>query len=215
VNIYDRFHNVVANSPIPTVLHLGAANGSDCIWQLTHLRDLKRPFIFVALEPDSRHQPNLQNLGVDAIVVEAAISDTDGAAPFYASDGDAGNGFKYWDSGSVRQPTGHLEHWPNCKFTQTYSVRCVRFDTLLADYRIPKVDFIWADLQGNESDLIDGAGARLKDVHYLYTEYANTELYRGQILLPTMLETMAHLGWELVEQYENDVYLVNKEFQRE
>ncbi|MEN9248224.1 MAG: hypothetical protein Q6L50_08560 [Gloeomargarita sp. GMQP_bins_120] len=37
-------------------------------------------------------------------------------------------------------------------------------------------DFIWADVQGAEVDLIQGGLQALANTRYFYTEYANTEL---------------------------------------
>jgi hypothetical protein len=46
------------------------------------------------------------------------------------------------------------------------------------------IDFIWADVQGAEEDLILGGLDTLrKRTKYLFTEYNNSEMYEGQINL--------------------------------
>ncbi|MCY4315169.1 MAG: FkbM family methyltransferase, partial [Roseovarius sp.] len=45
---------------------------------------------------------------------------------------------------------------------------------------ISKIDFLWADVQGAEGDLIEGARETLRKNEYFYTEYSNKELYDGE-----------------------------------
>jgi hypothetical protein len=65
------------------------------------------------------------------------------------------------------------------------------------------VDFIWADVQGAESDLIEGASGILASTRYFYTEYSNSEWYEGQITLPGLVQMLP--DFELVRRYPMDV----------
>jgi hypothetical protein len=65
------------------------------------------------------------------------------------------------------------------------------------------VDFIWADVQGAESDLIEGAPRILAATRYFYTEYSNNEWYEGQITLPGLVQKLP--DFELVRRYPMDV----------
>jgi hypothetical protein len=67
---------------------------------------------------------------------------------------------------------------------------------------------MWADVQGAESDLIEGAARFLRSVRYLYTEYNNDEQYEGQITLAGIANRLA--GFELVRRYQSDVLFKNK-----
>jgi hypothetical protein len=81
-------------------------------------------------------------------------------------------------------------------------------DTWAERHGVSKADFIWADVQGAESDLVDGAASFLKSSRYLYTEYSNDEWYEGQITLAELLEKLPY--FELVTRYPMDVLLENK-----
>jgi hypothetical protein len=70
------------------------------------------------------------------------------------------------------------------------------------------IDFIWADIQGAEIDLILGGKEAFKNVRYFYTEYCDSELYEGEIPLEKILELMP--DFEVVEDYQGDVLLKNK-----
>jgi len=69
------------------------------------------------------------------------------------------------------------------------------------------VDFIWADVQGAEENLINGAKDTLKNTRYFYTEYSDEELYRGQINKSRILRMIP--GFSIVKDYGNNILLKN------
>jgi hypothetical protein len=89
-------------------------------------------------------------------------------------------------------------------------------DVITLDYHIKRsgieneriVDFIWADIQGAEVDLIKGGTETFKRVKYFYTEYANSEYYEGEIGLPEICAMLP--DFEIIEDYGGDVLLKNK-----
>ena len=83
-----------------------------------------------------------------------------------------------------------------------------RLDTWAAEQAVDSIDFIWADVQGAEVDLIKGGRATLGKTRYFYTEYSNRELYAGQIDLKTLLKSLPE--FEVVHRYETDVLLRNR-----
>jgi len=70
------------------------------------------------------------------------------------------------------------------------------------------IDFIWADVQGAEVDLIRGAETTLARTRFFYTEHSNQELYEGQINLRAMLKLLPN--FKLARKYPNDALLKNK-----
>jgi hypothetical protein len=72
---------------------------------------------------------------------------------------------------------------------------------------IPLIDFIWADVQGAEGDVIRGGLATFQRTRYFYTEYIDEELYEGQITLDRMIELLPR--WTIVERWSDDVLLRN------
>ena len=89
------------------------------------------------------------------------------------------------------------------KFDQQIEVPIVRLDDWAEEHGITSVDFIWADVQGAESDLIDGASRILASTRYFYTEYSNSEWYEGQITLQGLVEKLP--DFELLRRYPMDV----------
>jgi hypothetical protein len=83
-------------------------------------------------------------------------------------------------------------------------------DSWAAAEGISKVDFIWADVQGAEIDVIEGGQETLSRTRYLYTEYCDDELYEGQQPLEKLLEQMP--GWVVHTRFPGDVLLENERF---
>jgi 2-O-methyltransferase len=86
-------------------------------------------------------------------------------------------------------------------------------DTWSEQHQIGNADFIWADVQGAESDLVEGAARFLKSSRYLYTEYSNDEWYEGQVTLNELLEKLP--DFDLVRRYQMDALFENKAAARE
>ena len=109
-----------------------------------------------------------------------------------------------WDaSGSIRAPTERIwETWPWLKFDKRIEVQCVRLDTWAASQHLDTIDFIWADVQGAEIDLIEGGRETLARTRWFYTEYLEKEYYQGQINLAKICGLLPE--FELVEQWKID-----------
>ena len=171
------------------------------------LKVLPRATIF-AFEPDPRAIAKFRH-SIDSPRVqlqECAVGATNGTISFHQSSG-AEHIAEYaegWDqSGSIRKPRTHLQVWPWVKFDRQIEVPIVRLDDWAAQHGIGSVDFIWADVQGAESDLIEGASRVLSSNRYFYTEYSNSEWYEGQVTLPDLVQMLP--GFEMVRRYPMDV----------
>jgi hypothetical protein len=81
-------------------------------------------------------------------------------------------------------------------------------DAAVAPYAFKVIDLIWADVQGAEEDLVPGATDILKRTRYLYTEYSDKEMYRGQTGLSALCDLVP--DFEIMEKFRNDVLLRNK-----
>ncbi|MDW3094154.1 MAG: FkbM family methyltransferase [Gammaproteobacteria bacterium] len=194
-----------------TILEIGCNNGSDTNRFLKLFPKAK----IYCFEPDPRalvkFEDNVRSSRV--FLNKVAISDKNGVIEFYASDGMPAESYqqnypKGWDaSGSIRKPTGHLIQHPWCKFDNVINVKTVTLDTWASTNNIRYIDFIWADVQGAEIDVIKGGIETLKKTKYLYTEYSDDELYHGQATLEQMLEIIPFFIIE--RKYINDVLLRN------
>lgn len=105
-------------------------------------------------------------------------------------------------SGSIRRPTGHLNEHKWCNFENSLEVPVQRLDTWAASRGIQHVDFIWADVQGAEMDLIAGGVETLKLTTYFYTEYSQSELYEGQAPLETIQAALPN--YDLIQRFQHD-----------
>lgn len=138
-----------------------------------------------------------------------AIGAMNGLVDFYPSHGDGVLQPTSWDySGSIHQPKNHLKHHPWCGFGTAIKVPLMRLDSWSGMMGVSHVDFIWADVQGAEGDLIRGGMNTLARTRYLYTEFSDAELYESQVNLKTLL-AMLPGEWEIVRRYTEDVLLKN------
>jgi hypothetical protein len=96
------------------------------------------------------------------------------------------------------------------KFETQIEVPIVTLDSWADANGVDEVDFIWADVQGAESDLVEGASRILSTARYFYTEYSNSEWYEGQITLPELAEKLPE--FELIRRYESDVLFRNRRY---
>jgi len=196
----------------PIILEIGSHNGGHTQWFL----DLFPTCKVFCFEPDPRARRQFKEQIVDDRVqlFDVAISDTDGVTDFYMSGGLPTADWRTempdgWDaSGSIRRPKNHLKSAPWCTFNDKIKVVTKRLDTWCKDAGIESVDFIWADVQGAEVDLINGGTKTLSRTRYFFTEYSNHELYEGQINLRTLLKLVP--DFEVIQRYREDVLLRNK-----
>ncbi|MGD9690549.1 MAG: FkbM family methyltransferase [Phycisphaerales bacterium] len=211
--IYARLpHYFDCEAPL-TVLEIGAADGGDT----RRLRFTFPHARIYAFEPDPRNTYLIRRDKTDELaeVVEAAVGDRDGTAEFQLSSGAPPkghplHGIKTWSySSSLRKPAKHLEIFPWVKFDRTARVRIVKLDTFAAEQNLGVIDFIWADVQGAEDQVVAGGQIALQRTRYVYTEFNREELYAGQKGLD---EIMAMLPghWEIAERFgSEDVLLRN------
>jgi FkbM family methyltransferase len=178
-------------------LELGAHRGTDTTW----LADIPGVTIH-AFEPDPRnHQAPRHNVTLH----RAAIAEHDGRGPLILSC--HGWGQEWTHSSSIKRPKNHLHRFP-VTFGDAVEVELVALDSFCRERGLDVIDFIWADVQGAEGDLIRGGLQTLRRTRYLYTEYSDDELYEDQ---PTLTEILALLpDFRVLELWPEDVLLENR-----
>jgi FkbM family methyltransferase len=197
--------------PDPVILEIGCNDGTDTR-QFLRLFDAVKIYVF---EPEPRAVASFRrNVQDDRVTLfEMAISDVDGTIDFHPSGGSPSpewNAAKPdgWDfSGSIKRPKTHLTLHPWCEFSDAVAVRSMTLDTWCAQHRVGDIDFIWADVQGAEEEVIRGGQRALQRTRYFYTEYSNEELYQGQINL-TDIERLLP-DFKIVGRFANDVLFEN------
>lgn len=193
----------------PVIIEIGANSGQTTV---ELLRAMPGATIF-AFEPDPRAIEKFRNAISNPRVrlYECAIGAANGTVTFNQSSGaEHQPGYdKGWDqSGSIRRPKSHRDVWPWVKFEKQITVPIMTLDAWSEHERVRAADFIWADVQGAESDLVEGAVRFLRSSRYFYSEYSNDEWYEGQINLAELIGKLPE--FELVRRYQMDALFQNK-----
>jgi FkbM family methyltransferase len=201
--------------PDPVILEIGCNDGTDTQRMLETFPQAR----IYCFEPDPRALARFAVKDSRVMLVPMAIGSYDGTAKFYPSQGlpsplpapeaaaVAARLPHGWDlSGSLRRPKLHLREHPWCQFGEPIKVPVIRLDTWAATMSNERIDFIWADVQGAEIDLIQGGQDTLRRcTRFFYTEYNQRELYEGQVNLDRILELLPE--YDVVTQYSEDVLL--------
>jgi FkbM family methyltransferase len=182
-----------------TFIELGAHCGTDTEW-MARLPGVR----LHSFEPDPRNNPpQFPNV----VLHRAAISDRDGVSPFVLSK--QGWGREWTHSSSLKAPRNHLTRYP-VTFGESIEVRTRTLDSLWTEQGLSTIDFIWADIQGAEAEMIRGGRQALEHTRYLFTEYSDDELYENQATLGEIVEMLP--GFRVVELWPDDVLLENQRF---
>ncbi|MCE9619954.1 MAG: FkbM family methyltransferase [Planctomycetes bacterium] len=206
-------HNLLG-ATARVVLEIGAHHG----WNTAGFLKIFPHASIYAFEPEPRAIKKFKaNVSSPRIkLFETAIGAEDGQAQFHASSGappydtpDIAEDYPdgYDQSGSLRLPKAHKEIWPWVKFEKTITVPVRSLDSWAKEYKIGPVDFIWADMQGAEGDLIKGGAATLARTRYLYTEYSDEEIYEGEPTLQNLVDMLPN--FTILKRYPDDVLMQN------
>lgn len=209
--IYNYLRRILPQLNNPVVLELGAHIGTDTAKLLSLLIE---PYTYLAVEPDPRNLAELRRVGKfrnGFAIINKAIASKTGQANLYLSDGITESGRQYTDGSSIMPPTSEAlatgYTWKNA-----VSVQCVTLDDLYKEYKLDKIDFIWADIQGAELEMIRGGQVALTNTRYLYTECVEGRiLYKGQ---PNLKQIALALPgqWDIVMRTQTDVLFRSKKW---
>lgn len=220
MEILERFKEIISVQDHPFVIEFGACDGYHTQIMLDILNNVRPDCRYHAFEPVAElvnqinaRIGNFQATNPKIKVFNEAVGSETGNLTFYQSGGGkTENGTVveyYYGSSSIRKPKLVTEAWKEMTFSET-TCKSITFDDYIKREGLDGevIDFIWADIQGAEVDLILGGQEAFKNVRYFYTEYCDSELYEGEIPLNKILELMPN--FEVVEDYKGDVLLKNK-----
>lgn len=174
MNKYDIKKLVSKDNPL--VLDIGCYNGKDS----AELSDVLQCNVH-CFEPDPLSQDMFRSehdRNFHLKLYPFALCNEDGEIDFYQSN--------HPQSNSIHEPREHLNIFPAVKFDEVTKVKCMKLDTWWTEYlrthnhEREVIDFIWADVNGAERDLILGGQQALSVTRYLYIEVSKKELYKGQ-----------------------------------
>jgi FkbM family methyltransferase len=191
----------------PVILDIGANNG----WHSSlFLKNFPQATLH-AFEPDPRAARNFRQRIDDhrATLHEIALGKEDSEADFYMSDGEPPSDWGEYPegfhaTGSIRKPKNACLDWPWLRFHRSIRIKVMKLDSWNRLQNLERIDFIWADVQGAEGDLVDGGLETLSKTCLFYTEYSNREWYEGQVTLaqlaakPPLFEIVAQSGRDVL-----------------
>ena len=194
----------------PVVVNLGAYHGEDDA-EFQSLVFPGRELLHIMVEPDPMNCRRIRRdfrLSKMRRLIPGAVASKSGRRAFYRSfdrkDGSAG-------SGSLLEPVGHLKEFPDVDFPIIQEVYCYTLDQLFEFCELSKIDLLWVDVQGAESEVIEGGRDALARTRYLFLEAEKQELYRGQVLREGLLAMLP--GWKLIADFDYNVLLKNEAYQ--
>lgn len=189
----------------PVIFEIGCADGKDTQEFINTFKDLE----IHCFEPEPKNITIIESTINYAKhrLFKGVISNVTGKVTFNRSRTDNPNDLSY--SGSIRSPKKHVEVWPFIKFDEKIEVKSTTLDDYCDLNGIDRIDYIWADVQGAESDMIAGGKKSFSDrIKFLYTEYSNEEYYEGQANLKQILSSLG-TGWDLLKDFGTDALFIN------
>jgi 2-O-methyltransferase len=120
-----------------------------------------------------------------------ALSDTVGAIELYVSSGASTS------SSSILPPKEHLIEHPTVKFEKKITVPTITLELWAQQYGIPRVDFVWLDVQGAELQALKGMGKLIETTRVLHLEVSMRETYAGVPLYGEVSEWVKARGFSL------------------
>ena len=204
----------VCNVPDPVAFEIGTSIGQDTPRLLGVMPKATRYFAF---EPDPRNAAAFRGSINDPRVSfhEMAVGNADGQVEFHMSSGrnhDQPEGYVHTHSGSILEPLQHLKTHPWCKFDETVTVDVTKLDSFCAANGISHIDFIWADIQGAEAEMIRGGQSILQKTRYIYMECSEVEYYKGALGVNGLMGLLPG-KWRLVENFGTDILVINVSYQ--
>lgn len=202
----------LAGAPSPVIVEAGVHHAESTAGIMSACRVVPRYFGF---EPDPRNIAEIKSamaeLPFPLTLIESALGDTDGELAFHQSSGICPqNGKEMTGAGSICKPHNVRQQHPWITFDKQVAVKCVTLDSFCRDNKVGAIDFIWADLQGAEYRMLQGAARMLRTTRAVLLEYSEHELYAGQRSLDDCLVLLRQSGdWELVQQFRCDAFFAN------
>lgn len=190
----------------PVIVELGANCGEDEPW-IRGCLQRGRDAHYVMVEPDARNCQYIIDKPTSRTrrLVIGAVAGYTGMIEFHSCENHKARNRA---SGSIRQPTGHLQHFPEVEFPRSTWVPCFTLDDLAAREDLRHIDLLWVDIQGAERDMIEGGRKTLETTKYLFMEAEpEVELYAGQALKPELISMLP--GWVMMGDFGCNIFMRN------
>lgn len=151
------------------IIHVGASTGQEYIEYSKHgLKDQ----IWIEAIPEV-YERLRRRLSFDPYVMclNACVSDVTGKEVTFHVANNEGQSSSYLELGH------HLKIHPEVHYVREFKTKTITLDDLIPD--ASAYQFLAADVQGAELDVLKGATETLKNINYLYLEVNKKETYTG------------------------------------
>tara|TARA_B100000085_G_C18558423_1_gene518620 strand:- start:1072 stop:1713 length:642 start_codon:yes stop_codon:yes gene_type:complete len=211
---HEKITDYIKKSKIEpsVILDIGANNGGHSIY---FAKQFKSSLVY-SFEPDNRafekFNSKLKKLHPDISsrikTHKTCVGNSDGEVNFFSSDGSGK--WSNWDSsGSIKKPTLHTKVRPEITFLET-THKIIKLNSWSKQSGIQEIDFIWADMQGAELDMILGASDILNTVKFINVECHNPPLYEDDASIDDIKSELK--DFEVVLHAGHDWFFARKGF---
>lgn len=173
---------------------------------------------YFAFEPDSRNYDKIvsndnfpiKKSGVE--LIKKALNSKTGIFKLFCSSGKQEGGENEYDCcSSLLEPDEVNELFPFIKFEETEEVDCITIDDFCSEKNIDYIDFIFADIQGAELEMLKGAESMISKIKFLFLEKSdNQKLYANQPLTEDLIKYLSDRGFEVAKKFDSDILFYNK-----
>jgi len=192
-----------------TIFEIGACEGEDSI---KYARFFPKATIY-AFEPlpdnISLIEANYLKYGIaNARIFNKALSDKNGTATFFVSDGRPPDAVDSdWDYGnkssSLLAPSKHLEAAAFISFDKKIEVETITISTFCKQEKLNDIDFIHMDVQGAELMVLQGAEEFIASIKVIWLEVSIIDYYKDQPLASDVKKFMDKNGFVLLKDDVN------------
>lgn len=194
----------------PVIIEAGCYDGAITKTLLSFVNRSVKAYAAFECDPRSIAKIQANDFPKEAYLVCKALGNKDGMIDLYVSEGMSADRFIYDSSSSIRKPKKVTEDWTEIEFNHTYPVTCTKLDTFCKEAGIDSIDFIWADIQGAEKDMVMGGKDMMKVTKFMFLEHSgDREWYEGQWTLPEMIKDLNKLGFEVYRKFDCDIIFYN------
>ena len=176
------------NLNIKGVIHVGAHHGEE--FNVYEKLNIKNKIFF---EPVSTNFKILnENIGSKAILINKAVGNENKKININIETANGGQ------SNSILNPKLHLQQYPHIQFNSTEEVDMVKLDDYIENKN--EYNFINADVQGYELEVLKGASNLLNNIDYIMLEINRAEVYENCPMVEEIILFLSKYGFKLVEE---------------
>lgn len=202
INKIKKFKNF---NDIKIVLDVGSRDGCQAL-ELSRFFPNAKIYAFEP-NPDALiYVKNNASLSKNISIINAAVGIKTQKRDFYkVVNGNIG-------ASSLYKTNNHYKS--QCWIQEKIEVDCIRMDEWLIKNSIDKVDVVWADVQGAESEVFKSFGKYLNNIDFIATEISIQKLYEQSTLveeLDMILDNFYKIDFQIESSNtEADVIYINK-----